>query len=51
MNIAGIGDLLSAHTGTFDWEHANGRGRSEYPFSVDDIYRAIKIVNDLEDYL
>ena len=51
LNIAGIGDLLSAHTGTFDWEYANARGRSEYPFSMDDINSARKIVNDLEDYL
>jgi glycerol-1-phosphate dehydrogenase [NAD(P)+] len=51
LNIAGIGDLLSAHTGTFDWEHANAMGRSEYPFSMEDINSARKIVNDLEDYL
>lgn len=51
LNVAGVGDLLSAHTGTFDWEYANARGRSEYPFSTDDVAAARKIVNDLEDCL
>lgn len=32
LNIAGIGDLLSAHTATFDWEYAQSQGKSEYPF-------------------
>jgi glycerol dehydrogenase-like iron-containing ADH family enzyme len=33
LNIAGIGDLLSIHTASFDWAHAHQRGRSEFPFS------------------
>jgi len=37
LNIAGIGDLLSIHTGTFDWEYAESRGKSEYPFSAKDV--------------
>ena len=37
LNIAGIGDLLSIHTGCFDWEYAQSRGKSEYPFSAEDV--------------
>jgi glycerol-1-phosphate dehydrogenase [NAD(P)+] len=44
MNIAGIGDLLSIHTGTFDWEYAESRGKSEYPFSHADVAAGRKIL-------
>ena len=37
LNVAGIGDLLSIHTACFDWEYAERRGRSEYPFSAADV--------------
>jgi len=37
LNIAGIGDLLSIHTGSFDWEYAQSRGKSEYLFSARDV--------------
>jgi glycerol-1-phosphate dehydrogenase [NAD(P)+] len=37
LNIAGIGDLLSIHTATVDWEYAQRRGKSEYPFSTEDV--------------
>jgi len=47
LNVAGIGDLLSIHTGTFDWEYAHSKGRSEYPFSSSDIARARKILENL----
>jgi glycerol-1-phosphate dehydrogenase [NAD(P)+] len=33
LNIAGVGDLFSIHTASFDWQYANSRGKSEYPFS------------------
>ncbi len=45
LNIAGVGDLLSIHTATRDWEIAAQAGRSEYPFSADDIERARAILN------
>jgi len=44
LNIAGIGDLISAHTGTYDWEFAQKKGRSEYPFSSADIAAARNIL-------
>jgi len=47
LNIAGIGDLLSMHTATFDWEFAQGKGKSEYPFSAEDVQKARVILEDL----
>jgi glycerol-1-phosphate dehydrogenase [NAD(P)+] len=47
MNIAGIGDLLSMHTATYDWELAEKIGKSEYPFSADDVRTARGILYDL----
>jgi glycerol-1-phosphate dehydrogenase [NAD(P)+] len=51
LNIAGIGDLISVHTGTRDWEFAQKRGRSEYPFSSADIAAARNILVNLEPLL
>jgi glycerol-1-phosphate dehydrogenase [NAD(P)+] len=47
LNIAGIGDLLSIHTGTFDWEYAQSKGKSEYPFSPSDVASGRKILEKL----
>jgi glycerol-1-phosphate dehydrogenase [NAD(P)+] len=47
LNIAGIGDLLSMHTATFDWEIAEQVGQSGYSFSQQDIRKARKILADL----
>ena len=33
LNIAGIGDLFSIHTASFDWAYANSKGKSEYKYS------------------
>lgn len=49
LNIAGVGDLLSIHTASFDWEFAHRAGRSEYPFSPEAIAAARGIVRLLED--
>lgn len=51
LNIAGVGDLLSAHTATFDWEYAQSQGKSEYPFSQDNIDTTREIVENLETLL
>ena len=42
LNIAGVGDILSIHTATYDWELAHKVGKSEYPFSPDDIRNVVK---------
>jgi len=51
LNIAGVGDLLSCHTATFDWEYAQSKGKSEYPFLPDNIKVARDIVQHLESLL
>ena len=51
LNVAGIGDLLSIHTATFDWEYAQSQGKSEYSFSSEDIAKARQILNDLKPLL
>ena len=40
LNVAGVGDLLSVHTASFDWEYAQKQGKSEYPFSADAVAKA-----------
>lgn len=47
LNIAGIGDLLSMHTASFDWAYAQSKGRSEYPFSQKVVDDAGKILDML----
>ena len=48
LNIAGVGDLISIHTATFDWEMAAAAGKSEYPFSAEAVGQARQIVKDVE---
>lgn len=47
LNIAGVGDLLSIHTATYDWELAERAGRSEFPFSAADVANARAILEDI----
>ena len=47
LNIAGVGDLLSIHTATFDWCLAEQSGKSEYPFSQSDVDRARGILEQV----
>ena len=44
LNIAGIGDLFSIHTASFDWTYAYSKGKSEYPYSEDAITGGKKIL-------
>lgn len=47
LNIAGIGDLLSMHTASFDWSYAHSKGRSEYPYLPEAVDKAGKILTML----
>lgn len=47
LNVAGVGDLLSIHTATFDWEYAQKQGKSEYPFSADAVAKARAILANI----
>lgn len=47
LNIAGVGDLLSMHTASFDWTHAHNKGKSEYEFSQSAIDKAQAILDEL----
>ncbi|MFN8254464.1 MAG: iron-containing alcohol dehydrogenase [Bacteroidales bacterium] len=47
LNVAGIGDLLSIHTGTFDWEYAQSKGKSEFPFSAGDVAAGRNILDKI----
>jgi len=49
LNIAGVGDLLSIHTASFDWQYANSRGKSEYPFSQNAVDNGKKILEFIYD--
>lgn len=44
LNIAGVGDILSIHTATFDWELAHRAGKDEHSFSAADVARARDIL-------
>lgn len=50
LNIAGVGDLLSIHTATYDWCLAHQAGKSEYKFeasAVDDARSILKHIMSL----
>ena len=49
LNIAGVGDLFSIHTASFDWQYANSRGKSEYPFSQNAVDNGKKILEFIYD--
>jgi glycerol-1-phosphate dehydrogenase [NAD(P)+] len=48
LNIAGVGDILSIHTGTFDWEVAHRAGRDTHNFDPEDVRRARAILDDID---
>jgi glycerol-1-phosphate dehydrogenase [NAD(P)+] len=47
LNIAGVGDLLSMHTASWDWRYAHSMGKSEFPFSQEPIDQGQEILEDL----
>lgn len=47
LNVAGVGDLLSIHTATFDWCLAAKTGKSEYEFSQPDVDKARGILKQV----
>ena len=47
LNVAGVGDLLSIHTATYDWELANAHGKSEYDFAQQSITDARSILSNI----
>ena len=49
LNIAGVGDLFSIHTASFDWQYANSRGKSEYPYSQNAVDNGKKILDFIYD--
>ena len=49
LNIAGVGDLFSIHTASFDWQYANSKGKSEYPFSQNAVDNGKKILEFIYD--
>lgn len=51
LNIAGIGDLLSMHTASWDWKYAYDKDQSEFPFSEEPIEKGRKILEGLYPYL
>jgi len=46
LNIAGVGDLLSIHTATYDWCLAEQADHSEFPFARRDVEAARAILAD-----
>ena len=49
LNIAGVGDLLSIHTASFDWNYAHSKGKSEYAFKESAINAGKKILDYIYD--
>lgn len=50
LTRAGVGDILSCHTGARDWEIALEDGHSEYPLDAGAVRRARELVRRLDTY-
>jgi len=48
LNRAGVGDLLSCHTGMFDWKLATDAGRGHVPWNEDAAALGRRVLDELE---
>jgi glycerol-1-phosphate dehydrogenase [NAD(P)+] len=48
LNRAGVGDLLSCHTGMFDWKLATDAGRGDIPWNEEAAALGRSVLDDLE---
>jgi len=48
LNRAGVGDLLSCHTGTFDWKLATDGGRGDVSWNEDAAGLGRRVLDDVE---
>lgn len=48
LNRAGVGDLLSCHTGMFDWRLAIDRGRGDIPWNHDAATLGREVLDEVE---
>jgi len=49
LNRAGVGDLLSCHTGMFDWRLATDAGRGDIPWNEQAAALGRSVLDDLEE--
>jgi glycerol-1-phosphate dehydrogenase [NAD(P)+] len=49
LNRAGVGDLLSCHTGMFDWRLATDAGRGDIPWNEDASALGRRVLDEMEE--
>jgi glycerol-1-phosphate dehydrogenase [NAD(P)+] len=49
LNRAGVGDLLSCHTGMFDWELATATGRGDIPWNEEAATLGRRVLDEMEE--
>jgi len=48
LNRAGVGDLLSCHTGMYDWKLATDEGRGDIPWNEDAVALGRRVLDEME---